>query len=279
MGRPICVLQSPKYHTRQIERYYGIIACMALGITPVQIGSDSQGRPFFFEGMADVLPVDDKDGNSLLICSHSSRSHTECYERLKFITQILQIDQEIPSRFFVAQMQEKYKDLIYHMDLAMHVDADGHLYLGENILDPKNETQLLSLLGDDRVIVIPEDETKLYGLNTVLFDKRFGTSEKVAIARIDCPVLRWELHKAGYKVYPQEEVFPHGGGSARCRVASLDLGVPHTLESFLDEQKYIEGRLGASHAIIPSELVDIFKEIYDESHLNEIMHHSNFKME
>jgi len=248
---------------------------MALGVTPVQIGSDSQGRPFFFEGMADVLPVEDKNGNSLLICSHSSRSHMEGYEGLKYINKSLKLDRNVPSRFFVAEMQQKYRDLIYHMDLAMHVDADGHLYLGENILDPKSEAELLNLLGNERVIYIPENETKLYGLNTVLFDDRFGASKRVAIARIDCPVLRWELHKAGYKVYAQEEVFPHGGGSARCRVASLDLGVPHTLESFLDEQKYVEGRLGASYAIITSDMVDNFRNIYDESHLDEIIHDSN----
>lgn len=272
MERPVVVLQSPKYHTRQIERYYGIIACMALGLTPVQIGDDSQGRPFFFEGMADVLPINDKHGNPLLICSHSSRSHMEAYNKLEAIHRELGVYNGFPKLFFIAELQEKFKELIYHLDLAMHVDEDGNLYLGEKILETRDEEALIDTIGKDRVIFIPEEETHLYGLNTVLFDGRFGSSRKIAITRDDCPVLKWELHKNGYKMYLRKEVFPHGGGSARCRVAFFDEGNPHTLESFLDEQMYIEKRLGPSHAVITSENVDIFKKIYDSGHVHEILH-------
>ena len=275
IDRPIVVIQSPKYHTRQIERYYGIIACMSLGVTPVQIGADSQGRSYFFEGMADVLPIKDKNDNPLLICSHSSRSHMESYGKLEYIHQHLGIQQRFPELFFIAELQEKFKQLIFHLDLAMHVDENDNLYLGENILESKDEEALLNQIGHKRVIYIPEAETKRYGLNAALYDGRFGASEKIAIIRDDCPVLRWELSKNGYKIYPRKEVFPHGGGSARCRVATLDVGEPHSLESFLDEQLYIEGRLGPSHATITSDQVGIFKDIYNSSHLQDILHSSN----
>ena len=275
IDRPIVVLQSPKYHTRQIERYYGIIACMALGVTPVQIGDDSQGRPYFFEGMADVLPINDKDGNPLLVCSHSSRSHMESYNKLEYIHRHLGINEKFPELFFTAELQDKFKELIYHLDLAMHVDESGNLYLGQNILESKDEESLVNQIGHDRVVLIPEHETNLYGLNAVLYDKRFGSSEKIAITRDDCPVLRWELSKNGYKIYPRKEVFPHGGGSARCRVATLETGEPHSLESFLEEQVYIEGRLGPSHAVITSDQVEIFKDIYNSTHIQEILHSSS----
>ena len=155
--------------------------------------------------MADVLPIKDKNDNPLLNCSHSSRSHMESYGKLEYIHQHLGIQQRFPELFFIAELQEKFKELIYHLDLAMHVDENDKVYLGENILESKDEEALVNRVGHKPVIYIPKAETKRYGLNAVLYHGRFGASEKIAITRDDCPVLRWELSKKGYKIYPMNE--------------------------------------------------------------------------
>lgn len=274
LDRPIVILQTPKYPVRQIERYYGIIACMALGVTPVLVGMDSQQR-YHFEGMADVLPVNDKFGNSLLLVVNSSRTQIASYNELKYIHNGLSIKQHLPERLLILDVQEKRKDLFFHLDLIMHINDNGTVYLGKDVLTRESEAMLVHQIGDHRVQYIPYEETKLFGLNTVLYDRRFGTSNRVALIKEDSHVLKRDLAQKGYHMCSFKEAFPHGGGSVRCRMASIDVGTPHNLDSFLEEQSHIEEVLGPDYVVVSTAQKVFFEKIFDSSHVRDILETSD----
>ena len=268
-GRPVTILQTPKYSTRQIERYYGIITSMVFGLTPILIGGPN--KIYNFEGMADLAPTIDKNGNLLAICAHSSRSDPKCYENLNQIHTRLAIKDPLP-KVCLVEVQDNYKELIYHLDLGIHVDEDQNVYVAENLLTEQSHSQLMDVIGKSRIIYVPENEWKLYAMNFILFDSRFKASQRTAIARDDCPVLYTQLEKNGYQVFKRQEMFLNGGGSARCRVAFFEKGCrSHTLETFLEEQAKIEDTLGTNYAVVPRNKVEEFCSVYDPMDLQRIV--------